>query len=502
LPGVHISASYRICREWREYERTSTVVLNAYISPILGGYLHLLQEALTSHGYRRPIYIMQSTGGLMQARIAEKAAVQSLLSGPVGGNVASRALSAHLNEPDLVCVDMGGTSFDVSLVVDGKGESLNERELGGNPILVPMVDIHTIGAGGGSVAWDDQGTLRVGPRSAGATPGPACYGRGGEEATVTDANVVLGRIRPDTQFGGAIKLAAAPARAALERIGVRFNMNAETMAEGVLAVINAKMANAIRTMTIRRGIDVRDFALVAYGGAGPMHAVFIAEELGMRKIVVPNMAGAFSAWGMLQTEGRHDIAKTLIGSLATANWAAINREFEGLEREVERDIDAEVVRSGKVSYDRWVDLRYVGQEYFLNLALPVGLDLAVYGSRELKRQFDELYLSRYGHNNPAEEAEIVNIRVRARYPLHYEAMSGDDIARASDGKAEPVTYPVMFGAKWHETRFYQRRSMDHSRPLLGPLVVEEESCTTVVAPGYSLRFDMLGNMLIERGTPS
>ena len=262
------------------------------------------------------------------------------------------------------------------------------------------------------------------------------------------------------------------------------------------------MANAIRTMTIRRGIDVRDFALVAYGGAGPMHAVFIAEELGMRKIVVPNMAGAFSAWGMLQTEGRHDIAKTLIGTLATADWAAIDREFEGLEREVERDIDAEVVRSGKVSYDRWVDLRYVGQEYFLNLALPVGLDLPVYGSRELKRQFDELYLSRYGHNNPAEEAEIVNIRVRARYPLHYEAMSGDDIVRASDGKAEPVTYPVMFGAKWHETRFYQRRSMDHSHPLHGPLVVEEESCTTVVAPGYSLRFDMLGNMLIERGTPS
>ena len=499
LPGIHVSASYRICREWREYERMSTTALNAYVSPILGSYLHQLREALTSRGYRHPVYIMQSTGGLMKAEIAERTAVQSLLSGPVGGNVASRALSVHLNEPDLVCIDMGGTSFDVSLVLDGQCESLSERELGGNPVLAPMVDIHTIGAGGGSIAWQDQGTLRVGPHSAGAVPGPACYGRGGLEATVTDANVVLGRIRPDVQFGGSIKLAAASARTAVERIGAQFKMNAESMADGILAVINAKMANAIRTMTIRRGIDVRGLALVAFGGAGPMHAVFIAEELGMRKIIVPNLPGAFSAWGMLQTDGRHDIARTLIGPLAGADWGMIDREFTSLEREVDRDIDPEVVSGGRVTYHRSVDLRYVGQEYFLNLPLPVGLELATHGSRELKRQFDDIYLSRYGHNNLAEDVEIVNLRVRARYPLHYEAMSGDDVAPLVPVSAAPVQRRVMFGGKWHDTPFYQRRSLDPHGRLLGPLVVEEESCTTVVAPGYSLRLDTLGDMIIELG---
>ncbi|HWK50402.1 MAG TPA: hydantoinase/oxoprolinase family protein, partial [Steroidobacter sp.] len=308
LPDVFVCASFQICREWREYERTSTAIINAYVSPILKQYLTRLENALEQWPDNR-LFLLQSNGGLISAREAKDKGILTLLSGPVGGNVAGRMLAAT-GDRNLICIDMGGTSFEASLVVEGASAIRTEREVGGFPILAPLVDIHTIGAGGGSLAWSDGGLLRVGPQSAGARPGPAAYGNGGTEPTVTDANLALGRIRDDATLGSGLKLHRDLARAAAARFGSTLSLECDPTAQGILDVINEQMANAIRTITVRRGIDPRTFSLVAYGGAGPMHAAEIARLLGIRKVIVPQSAGAFSAWGMLQSDLIHDLAET------------------------------------------------------------------------------------------------------------------------------------------------------------------------------------------------
>jgi N-methylhydantoinase A len=357
-----------------------------------------------------------------------------------------------------------------------------------------MVDIHTIGAGGGSIAWSDHGALRVGPQSAGASPGPACYGRGGEAPTVTDANLVLGRIKEDNLFGGSIRLHVGQARAAVGRIGAEFGLGVEAAAEGVLDVINAKMANAIRTMTVSRGIDPRDFAIVAYGGAGPMHAAFIAEELGVEKIIVPNLAGAFSAWGMLQTEGRHDLAQTLVSPLEATDWNAIRDGFAALRAEIAHQIDSEILSAGRVAYGEALDLRYVGQEYFLTVQTP-RLPTSPLEAQDLRTRFDDIYERRFGHCSPDAKVEVVNLRLQASYTLH-----GAKIAVQNE-QSEPRPYTTrrtMFGSQWCDCPFWRRDSMDREAVYHGPLVVEEASCTTVVTAGFTLHFDPIGNMILKR----
>ncbi len=369
-PDLFVSPSHRVCREWREYERTSTAVMNAYVSPILDRYLARLREELSERGYGKKIYLMQSNGGLIDTDEASTRGVLTLMSGPVGGSVGSLALSAQIRERNLICADMGGTSFDVSLVVDGKAAGTSERKLGGLPLLAPMVDIHTIGAGGGSVAWNDAGSLRVGPRSAGAIPGPACYGRGGTEPTVTDANLVLGRVDPDAFLGGAMRLSRGLAEAAVDGLAAAFGLSRSAMAEGIVDVVNSQMANAIRSVTVSKGIDPRGFALVAFGGAGPMHATFIATELGIDRIIVPRAAGAFSAWGMLTTDLRHDLSQTFIASLDTLRAEELERIFAELQESVRALLDTEGVAPSDMRFKRSLDMRYRGQEYFINVALP------------------------------------------------------------------------------------------------------------------------------------
>ncbi|MGO4837101.1 hydantoinase/oxoprolinase family protein, partial [Rhizobiaceae sp. 2RAB30] len=276
--------------------------------------------------------------------------------------MGGRTLSETTGRPNLICVDMGGTSFDASLIIDGKPSTSNEAELEGLPIQMSVVDIHVIGAGGGSIAWEEAGAVRVGPQSAGSVPGPACYGRGGTEATVSDANLVLGRLDSANFAGGTMTLDVAKAREAVARLGDRFNLSTEAMAQGIIDIINAKMADAIRTITIRRGIDPRDFALVAYGGAGPAQAVALAEQLDIAEVVVPVMPGAFSAWGMLQTDVRHDFKMTYYGNWHQVDPSDLERQFAGLEADGRDYLRKEGLKDQDISFERQADFRYHGQE--------------------------------------------------------------------------------------------------------------------------------------------
>ena len=317
LGEVPISLSHRVAREWREYERTSSTVLDAYTAPSIGRYLERLEGELAARRFSAPLHVMQSNGGIMTAAAARNRPLQTLLSGPVGGTMGGAALADEFDTRNLLCVDMGGTSFDVSLVVDGAPTVSPETELEGFPILMPVVNIHTVGAGGGSIGYVEAGGLRVGPESAGAAPGPACYGRGGTRPTVTDANLLLGRIDAEYFLGGAMELDRDAAERAIGELAEELGLGEQELAEGMIDVINAKMAQAIRTITVEQGIEPRDFAIVAFGGAGPMHAVFLAQELEIERVIVPKAPGAFSAWGMLQSLIRQDFAVPFYRALAS-----------------------------------------------------------------------------------------------------------------------------------------------------------------------------------------
>mgnify|MGYP001035878618 CR=1 FL=1 len=498
-PDLFVTASHEVCREWREYERTSTTVINAYGSPVLKRYLSSLTKALSAWKDTR-LFLLQSNGGLISAREAESKGILTLLSGPVGGNVAGRALAALSDDKNLICVDMGGTSFEASLVVEGDSAIRTEREVGGFPILAPMVDIHTIGAGGGSIAWNDSGALRVGPHSAGARPGPAGYGFGGTEATVTDSNLALGRLNDESAFGSNLTLKPQLAREAVARIGGQFGLGADVAAQGILDVINEQMANAIRTITVRRGIDPRTFALVAYGGAGPMHAADIARLLGIRKVIVPQSAGAFSAWGMIQSDLIHDVAESRLMLLAEADWAALDQRFSALEAELGAILLEEGATRDRIEFIRQLDIRYVGQEYSISVPLDAALfaspDAAANDAR-VKALFSELYEKTFGHSNPEEALEVSALRLRAI------GRSGIDRSRFStavrreerQGGGTRVR-KVLFDGQALDTPFIARVDMPQGKEFPGPVVVEESTCTTIVPPDFVASIDERGNLVL------
>jgi N-methylhydantoinase A len=394
---------------------------------------------------------------------------------------------------------MGGTSFEVSLIVDGEAAAATEKTIAGLTVLAPMVDVHSIGAGGGSIAWSDEGGLRVGPQSAGAAPGPACYGAGGVDPTVTDANLALGRLRADKPFAGRITLRPDLAQQAIDRLGAGLGLPTEAMAEGIVRVINSRMANAIRTMTVQRGIDPRSFALVAFGGAGPMHAAAIGEELGIRETIVPNFAGAFSAWGMLKTEVKHDLVQTHLIELARTSRRELDAQFLALESELVARLDSDGMARSGVSLLRSLDLRYVGQEYYLTIPLAEGdCDDAAFAAG-LKERFDRAYESTYGHKNVAEQLELVNLRIRATAPLYVGSGGPDRFVSADSAHiGGGMVRPVIFGGQAWDTRFIARSEVAAGDRLRGPLIVEEQSCTSVVPPGYTLTQDPLGNLIIQR----
>jgi N-methylhydantoinase A len=358
-----------------------------------------------------------------------------------------------------------------------------------------IVDIHTIGAGGGSLAWLEAGALRVGPRSAGASPGPASYGQGGTQPTVTDANLVLGRLNPDYFLGGAMTLDRDAARRAIRAVAAQLGLEDEALAEGMLAVINAKMADAMRTITIRRGIDPRDYSLVAFGGAGPMHAVALAEELDISEVIVPWAPGTFSAWGMLQSDIRHDMARTFYAPLAATTPDAIEAVFSELEEQGREVLRAEEVPDERMSFVCTADMRYVGQEYFVNMVVPHDEPISDRSVATMTERFHAAYQIRYGHSTPGAPLELVNLRVIAVGSLPgrvegFHPVAADTIV--------PRRRRVVFDGIAHDAAIFQRDTLPLGFEFTGPAIVEEETATTTVPPDWQGKVDQLGNLILTK----
>ena len=491
--GLPISLSHRIAPEWREYERTSTAVLDAYTGPAVRDYLERLEGRLAERGLRSPLHVMQSSGGVVTARSARERPVQTLLSGPVGGTMGLIALSRLLGRPNLIGVDMGGTSFDVSLVIGGRPEITTETSLEGLPLLMPIINIHTVGAGGGSIAHEEAGGLRVGPQSAGADPGPACYGRGGTEPTVTDANLLLGRIDPETFAGGRMALDLEAAERAVAGLASTLGLEPLQLAEGILDVINAKMAQAIRTLTVAQGIEPRDFAVVAFGGAGPMHAAFLAEELEIEDVIVPRFPGAFSAWGMLETDLRRDFSRSFYAKAATADLARLGEIFRMLEAEGRAALTGEGVPADAARVECSLDMRYEAQEY--TLTIPAGDPNADGFVEEISQRFHEAHEARYGHSNPGAPVEFVVVRVALLGELGRAAP--EQLIRGSSA-SEPRWREAVFARRSRPTTVVHRDELGDE--LVGPAIVDEQTATTVVPPGWTLRLAEAGSLLLAKAS--
>lgn len=498
LPSMSVSLSHEVVREWREYERTSTTVINAYIAPIVEDYVTKLENEVKAKNLNSNLYIMQSNGGVMTSEIAKRTPIQTLMSGPVGGTMGSIQFGKMINQRNLICIDMGGTSFDVSMVINGEPDVTSEATLERFPIMTPMVNIHTIGSGGGSIAWIEGGGLRVGPKSAGANPGPACYGNGGTYATVTDANLLLGRIDPEAFLDGNMKLDQGAAYKAVESIAGQLGLSVTETAEGICDIANAKMADAIRTLTISKGIDPRDFTLVAFGGAGPMHAVFIAEHLGINKILVPTVAGTFSAWGMLQTDIRYDNVRTFVSVLSESDQRKMMALYGEMKIETEHVLSQQKIRYEDMQFIRLADLRYVGQEYTVTVPFS-SEEVNDQTIEQLVRLFHEMHLKIYGHHNPEGIVEVVNLRVVGYGKLEKEEKTGNE-EKVTD-ELKPIRMrSVIWSGEEKRTPIYSIHDFAYGHVTDGPAVIELPSSTIVVPENYRLEVDRVGNIEITRRT--
>lgn len=491
-----VSLSHESAKEWREYERTSSAVVEAYTGPVVRNYLLDLEGQLTARGVDVPLHIMQSSGGILTAKSARERPLQTLLSGPVGGAIGGEKLTESLATNNLIGVDMGGTSFDVSLVIDGVPDVSTEATLEGQPMLMSVVNIHTIGAGGGSLAWVEAGGLRVGPHSAGATPGPACYGRGGVEPTVTDANLVLGRVDADTFAGGQMRLDREAAERALARVGDELGLDVREIAEGICDVANSQMAQAIRTITISRGIEPRDFALVAFGGAGPMHAVFLAKELGIAETVVPRFPGAFSAWGMLQGNIRKDFTEPYFFLDEDLDLAHMSETLRGLERNAIESLEHEGIPGERRYAEHSVDVRYQLQEFFLTVPLTSADEPLEPGFEErFAQRFADQYRDRYGHSTYGAPIEIVTLRTRVTGEL--DSTDARRIGAAASSEFPYRVQQVVFEREPQDTIIVDREDLAAGHSFEGPAIVLEATATTVVPPGFTVSVDPHGALIIR-----
>ncbi|MFZ2145034.1 MAG: hydantoinase/oxoprolinase family protein, partial [Xanthobacteraceae bacterium] len=411
IPGANISISSEVLPEFREYERSSTTALNAYLAPIVSGYLRRLQQAVTSWSNSARLWVMQSNGGVASAARAAQLPVTLLLSGPSGGVVAGRHLIDQAGVRNGITIDMGGTSFDVCLLPDRAIPMTHERHVMDMPVKVPSVDILTIGAGGGSIGWvDAAGQFRVGPQSAGATPGPACYGRGGEEPTVTDANLVLGVLGSTQRLGGDVTLDADLAHRSCELLGRKVGMGALEVAWGIRRIVNAAMAGATRAVSVGRGYDPRDFSLIAFGGAGPMHAVDIAAELEIPTILVPAVPGCLSAVGLVVSDVTHDYVVTHLSPVADKLEGVLDRQFADLIRGAHTELASEGIEEKRHDLFPALDMRYIGEQF--SVSVPIDVSGAGWLAATTTA-FHALHERLYGFSVPDEPVEVVNIRLRA-----------------------------------------------------------------------------------------
>ncbi len=507
-PHARVTISSDILPEFREYERTSTTVINALVQPRIAGYVARLKEGLKDitgpegQSKRQPgLFIMQSSGGMLTADQAIRESARTVLSGPAGGVLAGLLLARQTGRPNVITADMGGTSMDICLI---KGEQLRhttEGTIGGYPLSLPMLDIHTIGAGGGSIGWvDGGGALRVGPASAGADPGPACYGLGGTEPTVTDANLVLGRINPSRSLNPGLSLQPQLARQYLEeKIARPLRLSIEEAAAGMIRVVNAAMARAMRVVSVQRGHDPRDFTLVAFGGAGPLHAVELARELNIPYVLIPRYPGVTSALGMLHADVRRDYVRTVLLPLSDAGPENLMGFYAPLEEKGRRELEQEGFSPSGIIISRQADLRYRGQSYTLTLPVPAG-QLAAEDLAILRRSFHLLHRQEYGFCREEAPLEVVNLRVVALGSLPRPPVSTPGKKKGSRAAPEPLEErPVYFDDRFLSTPVYRRRDLNPDMSLKGPAVIEQSDTTTLVWPGTSVRVDQWGNLILHVG---
>lgn len=495
--AIPVSASSTILAEYREYERMSTTVLNAYVSPVLSRYLKQIDLALHEIGINTPLLVMQSHGGVLQSHLAQNQAARLLFSGLAGGTLGGGYTGQVMKQENVITFDMGGTSTDVALISHGTIRETSEGQISEFPCRLPMVDVETVGAGGGSIGWIDAGgILRVGPQSAGADPGPAAYGLGGLEPTVTDANLILGRLSPDYFLGGAMALNPDLASQTIQKLAQMLNLSLEECAFGIVRVVNANMERAIRVVSIQRGYDPRDFALVAFGGAGPMHAWALAKNLGIPRVIIPSAPGLHSALGLLTTNLRTDQSHTILESTQTSNLSRITSIFLQLEHELKRRLSAQGVTQQKMKLQRLADLRYAGQAYEITLPAPKGR-ISKKWITKLEQSFHTQHKAEYGFDAPDAEVTIVNLRVIAQGP-----MPRLKIAQRPQQKGPPkirLKRQVFFEELNQSalTPVYERSSLGNGAIIEGPAIIEQLDSTTVIHPDTRASVHRSGNIVLE-----
>ncbi|GAA0974763.1 hydantoinase/oxoprolinase family protein [Acrocarpospora macrocephala] len=494
-PQVAVTLSHELSREYREYERTSTAVLDAYVKPIVRQYLHTLEGELAAGGFDGRFLMTRSGGGAMTAAAAREQPVSLILSGPAGGVIGAAALSRILGRPNLITIDMGGTSLDASLILDGEPVLYQGAEFEQLPINTPSLYIHTIGAGGGSIAWlDEAGGLQVGPQSAGAAPGPASYGRGGTAPTFTDAALALGYLGGETPLGGRLTLDAELADKALQPIATALDMSIKALARGVIRISNTKITGAVRAITVELGRDPKDFALLSFGGGGGLVAVDVARELGIPTVVVPPGQGAFSAFGMLMADVQYDFARTSVSPLAGLDPAAVDSSYREMEREAEALLAAEGFGAERRTLVRSLDVRYSGQEHSVTVSFPAGTgDMA----GAVEASFARLHERQYGHTMD-DPIEVTTLRLRAAGSVDKPALPL--IAERTAGDLRPEgTRAVYLSDDRPEVRYdlHTRESLLAGDVIQGPAVIAEHTATTVLHAGDTLRVGPYGEMVIS-----
>ena len=497
-PDMEVSISSDLSREYREYERTSTAVLDAYIKPIVRTYLYDLEQELQSGGFGGRFLMMRSGGGSMTATSAREQPVNLILSGPAGGVIGAAGFSRMVDEPNLITVDMGGTSLDASLIVNGRPVLHHSAAFQGLPINISSLYIHTIGAGGGSIAWiDEAGGLQVGPQSAGADPGPASYGAGGTDATFTDAAMVMGYLGRETPLGGTLTLSESLARRALRPLAEQMGMPVETFARGVVQISTTKIVGAVRAITVELGRDPRDFALLAFGGAGGIVGVDVARDLGMDTVIIPPGQGAFSALGMLMTDVQRDFSRTSVMPLSSLDTDRLESAFDDMMSEARQVLEDEGFPPSRQVLSRAVDLRYTGQEHSVSIDLPAETvdDPLEY----LSTRFQEEHRRHYGHTM-TDPVEITTFRLGAVGTVDQPDLPV--LSPRSKGAPEPFSVRLMLSAQgdsWVDTRVYRREELRAADEIHGPAIIVEHTATTVIQAGDSLTVGDHGELVITLG---
>ena len=509
LPGVPVFLSSEVLPEIREYERTSTTAVCAYVGPILESYLHRLEEAVSGMGLPK-LYVMGSSGGVFDVAEGLKMPAMAIESGPAAGVIAAQLIGRQLNKPNLISFDMGGTTAKASLIKDGQVETTSEYEVGGgdgnvnrwmngagHPIRVPVIDLAEVSAGGGSIAWiDPVGALRVGPKSAGAAPGPVCYDGGGVDPTVTDANLTLGYLDPGALLAGRLAIRADKAEAAItERLAGPLKLDVDATAAAVVSIVNNAMAEALRIVSVERGHDAREFSLVAFGGAGPMHAAELASELGVLEIIIPPIPGGFSALGLVATDLKRDYVKTFYAPLTGIDPADINAVYQGMEESARDMLRATDIPESRWVFERAADLRYLRQAY--ELTVPAPADAVTPETLDaLANGFHEKHRQTYGHENRNEIVQMVNLRLTAIGRL--EGLDLRQTSATGGGSSMTGSRKVWFkGASRIDCAIHDRDKMTAGAEAPGPAVIQAVDTTIVVPPGWTARADDNGYIIME-----